>query len=81
LKDSNLKDDDYEAFHEFTPGSEDADKDEYADTATLLGGGKSLALGIPGSEKRFWFQRSKTVYDLDQPENCVECLCDVENTL
>ena len=45
---------------------EDLDKDEdeeSSDTTKLLGGGDSLALAIPGGEKRFWFQRSKTIYD------------------
>ncbi|TAQ86602.1 hypothetical protein B7494_g5078 [Chlorociboria aeruginascens] len=32
-------------------------------TAKLLPGESSLALAVPGAEKRFWFQRSKSVYD------------------
>jgi len=33
-------------------------------TATLLPG-KSKALGVPGEEKRFWFQRSNNLYNPD----------------
>jgi hypothetical protein len=39
-------------------------KDEAHVTARLLGR-KPRALGAPGNEKRFWFQRSKTSYDPD----------------
>ncbi|KAE8450784.1 hypothetical protein EG329_005697 [Mollisiaceae sp. DMI_Dod_QoI] len=54
---------DYESSDDFPPEFQDADKDDSHFSSTLLGKGKSLALGIPGSEKRFWFQRSKTLYD------------------
>jgi hypothetical protein len=48
------------------PDFEEGDKDDDRVTSTLLGGkGKQIALGVPGAEKRFWFQRSKTVYDPD----------------
>jgi len=58
--DQNIKvDDDVGAFDEF----EDLDKDEVTVTTKLLGDTNPLALGVPGAEKRFWFQRSKTVYD------------------
>ena len=44
--------------------SPSSDKDEDPVTAALLGDdagkGKGLALGVPGAEKRFFFQRSKT---------------------
>lgn len=47
--------------------SPSSDKDEDPVTAALLGDdagkGKGLALGVPGAEKRFFFQRSKTRYD------------------
>ena len=47
--------------------SPNSDKDEDPVTAALLGDdagkGKGLALGVPGAEKRFFFQRSKTRYD------------------
>lgn len=47
--------------------SPSSDKDEDPVTAALLGDdagkGKGLALGVPGTEKRFFFQRSKTRYD------------------
>jgi hypothetical protein len=57
---------DYNTFSKLKqPDFENQDKDEYPDTARLLGGGKSLALGVPGAERRFWFQRSGAVYDRD----------------
>jgi hypothetical protein len=63
-KDSELEEDDYEAFnHDFSSEFTDPDKDDNHATATLLDSGRSLALGVPAAEKRFWFQRSKTVYD------------------
>jgi hypothetical protein len=40
----------------------DLNKDEAHVTARLLGR-EPRALGAPGNEKRFWFQRSKTSYD------------------
>ena len=43
---------------------EDPDKHNVNDTSrTALLAHKSGALGTPGAEKRFWFQRSKTLYD------------------
>jgi hypothetical protein len=65
-RESEFKDDDYdyEASDDFPRDFEDGDKDDETST-TLLGKGKSLALGVPGSEKRFWFQRSKSQYDED----------------
>lgn len=55
---------DLEEFHDYPPGFVDPDKDEDRDTIRLLeDGGRHLGLGVPGSEKRFWFQRSKTHYD------------------
>lgn len=62
---SDYKDDDYDYEVEdgFSREFEDVDKDDEHVSSTLLGKGRSLALGVPGSEKRFWFQRSKTVYD------------------
>ncbi|TVY83496.1 putative transporter [Lachnellula suecica] len=43
---------------------DDTNKDDDDNVrAALLDTGRSLALGVPGTEKRFWFQRSKTVYD------------------
>ncbi|KAN0102897.1 MFS general substrate transporter [Hyaloscypha variabilis] len=48
------------------PELEDGGKDDDRATSTLLGGkGKQIALGVPGAEKRFWFQRGKTLYDAD----------------
>jgi hypothetical protein len=62
-KKNNSDDEDEEiAFGEFSPEFEDLDKDEEHVTATLLAR-KSRALAVPGEEKRFWFQRSKTTYD------------------
>lgn len=43
--------------------SEDLNKGDVTVTQKLLDDINPLALGIPGTEKRFWFQRSKTVYD------------------
>ncbi|KAH6677595.1 retrograde regulation protein 2 [Halenospora varia] len=43
---------------------EGLDEDEELVRAALLPR-KSQALGVPGEEKRFWFQRSKTSYDSD----------------
>ena len=65
VENSDLKENDYETFCEFTSEFAGPDKDEYAATAPLLGGGRSLALGVPGAEKRFWFQRSEIAYDPD----------------
>ncbi len=49
---------------DFLADFEEADKDDRV-TDLLLDGrkGKGLALGVPGAEKRFWFQRSKSGYD------------------
>jgi hypothetical protein len=45
---------------------EDLDKHGVnASSSTTLLARKSGALGAPGAEKRFWFQRSKSVYDPD----------------
>jgi hypothetical protein len=45
---------------------EDPDKNEVnATCGTTLLACKSRALGAPGAERRFWFQRSKTLYDPD----------------
>jgi MFS transporter, ACS family, DAL5 transporter family protein len=63
VADSNLIEDDYEVFQNLKNDFEDGDKDEYPITAPLLGGIKSLALGVPEAERRFWFQRSKALYD------------------
>jgi hypothetical protein len=52
-------------FGEFSAETEDPDKDETHVTAKLLGARKSLELGVPGEEQRFWFQRSKNRYDPD----------------
>jgi hypothetical protein len=48
---------------EFSPEIEDPDKDETHVTGRLLAARKSLELGVPGEEQRFWFQRSKKRYD------------------
>jgi hypothetical protein len=61
----SLKEDGLDVSPRYSPDLAGADKDEYLDTAALLGGGKSSALGVPGLEKRFWFQRSKSLYDPD----------------
>jgi hypothetical protein len=47
-------------FEEYLPEFDDPHKDE---GTTKLLSGNTLELGVPGSEKRFWFQRSKTFYD------------------
>jgi len=49
----------------FLPGFGDGGKDDNHVTSALLGSenGKVSTLGVPGAEKRFWFQRSKTLYD------------------
>ncbi len=61
------EEDDDKAFDEedFLADFDDADKDDERVMDSLLDGGKGkgLALGVPGAEKRFWFQRSKAVYD------------------
>lgn len=63
-KDFNSEGDEYD---EYENAFEDPDPDEARTTAHLLDNSKSglLALGVPGSERRFWFQRSKTTYDPD----------------
>ncbi|CZT48815.1 related to nicotinamide mononucleotide permease [Rhynchosporium secalis] len=38
-----------------------SDEDESYDSSALLKSGKTLALGVPGDERRFFFQRSKVV--------------------
>ena len=63
VKDSELEQDDYETFHNFPAEFADPGKDDNHAKATLLDSGRSLSLGAPAAEKRFWFQRSKTVYD------------------
>lgn len=66
---SSSKNDDADGYEEtldeFSPEFEDPDKDEDESNATtrLLAGDTLLALGVPGAEKRFWFQRSNTLYD------------------
>ena len=46
------------------PDFEEGNKDDDPVKSTLLGRrGKQRALGAPGAEKRFWFQRSKAFYD------------------
>jgi hypothetical protein len=62
--DDLAKDDDQNAFDEFSPEFSDLDKDEAEGSTKLLPRG-SLALGVPGTEKRFWFQRGKSFYDED----------------
>jgi hypothetical protein len=53
-------------FHDDSLDGEDPDKHEMNATCrTTLLARKSRALGTPGAEKRFWFQRSKTFYDPD----------------
>jgi hypothetical protein len=52
-------------YDEYSPEFADPDKDDNPVTAALVDTGRSLALGVPGTERRFWFQRSKTVYDQD----------------
>jgi hypothetical protein len=47
---------------EYSLEFEDSDKDE-GNASTRLLGDEPLALGVPGAEKRFWFQRSKSFYD------------------
>jgi hypothetical protein len=65
-KDSVREGDNYEDFPDFPSDFEDAEEDETRDTVAFLDSNKSrsLALGVPGAEKRFWFQRSRT-YDPD----------------
>ena len=52
-------------YDEYSPEFADPDKDDNNVTKALLDTGRSLALGDPGAERRFWFQRSKTLYDSD----------------
>ena len=63
---SALDEGDYATYHDydFSLDFENQDKNEAQITARLLGG-KSRALGVPGTERRFFFQRSKTVYNPD----------------
>jgi hypothetical protein len=66
LSGEEVEEDDDKAFDDdFLPDFEEGDKDDDRVTSTLLKGGKGkqLALGVPGAEKRFWFQRSKSLYD------------------
>jgi hypothetical protein len=48
----------------YSSEDEDMNKNVEDSTATLLPG-KSKALGVPGEEKRFWFQRSNNLYNPD----------------
>ena len=65
-KSSAEEGDGYDDFPEFPLSFEHPDEDETRATASFLDRSKSgsLALGVPGAEKRFWFQRSGT-YDPD----------------
>ncbi|KAE9981006.1 hypothetical protein EG328_011907 [Venturia inaequalis] len=66
LDGSDVAEADYKTFQDHTlEYAEEEDKENYDATSKLLGSGKSLALGVPGTEKRFWFQRGKTFYDPD----------------
>lgn len=63
---SDVVEADYKTFQDLTLEYADEDnKENYDATSKLLGDGKSLALGVPGTEKRFWFQRGKTFYNPD----------------
>jgi hypothetical protein len=57
----------YEDFPDLHRDFDLGEADEIGAGTAILDSNKSrsLALGVPGTEKRFWFQRSKTVYDLD----------------
>jgi MFS transporter, ACS family, DAL5 transporter family protein len=61
------EEDDDKAFEDedFLADFGEGDKDHDRVTSTILHGGKGKqrALGVAGAEKRFWFQRSKTLYD------------------
>ncbi|KAG4430477.1 hypothetical protein IFR05_014039 [Cadophora sp. M221] len=57
--------DDYEDSHDFPLGYKQPNRDGHHASAALLKSGKSLALGVAGDERRFFFQRSKVVYDPD----------------
>jgi len=48
---------------ELPPELEDPDEDGTRVKRKLLSESEPLALGAPGAEKRFWFQRLSTVYD------------------
>ena len=57
-----------ESHNEFLDSLDYEDQDKHAVNATsrtTLLAHKSRALGTPGAERRFWFQRSKTYYDPD----------------
>ncbi|KAH8812635.1 major facilitator superfamily domain-containing protein [Xylogone sp. PMI_703] len=59
----------YATFREVLPDFDDEENKDDEDRISrplLASHKKSLALGLPGSEKRFWFQRSKTLYDPDE---------------
>jgi len=69
-----LVDDELEPGTSVSEGAEEEAFDDLEDlddeskqnaTTKLLRDGHSLALGVPGDEKRFWFQRGKKVYDPD----------------
>lgn len=51
-------------FEEYSPELEDQDEGETLATSKFAGN-VSLTLGVPAAEKRFWFQRSKGLYDPD----------------
>ena len=74
-----------EYLEEYSPELEedmDKDEDEGDEVTKLLTGSGSLALGVQSTEKRFWFQRSKHLYDptaiatqtsvFDDPDTCEE---------
>jgi hypothetical protein len=68
-KDTAWDVDDYEnspsLHHDFEDAEEEEDNPSAATALLSSNKLRSLALGVPGGEQRFWFQRSKTVYDLN----------------
>ncbi|KAL2066336.1 hypothetical protein VTL71DRAFT_2407 [Oculimacula yallundae] len=57
--------DDFEDSHDFPLDVAYSDIGNSHTSAALLKSGKSLDLGVPGDERRFFFQRSNVVYDPD----------------
>jgi hypothetical protein len=65
VQDADFEDDDERTYDQFPPDFDNVGKDDIRATTALLDKGriKDLGLGIPGAEKRFWFQRPMAAYD------------------
>jgi hypothetical protein len=62
-EDADVKKDDLDFTDDF--GFVSTEGEVFTTSTTFVRTGKSLPLGAPGNEKRFWFQKSKASYDPD----------------